>query len=108
MFNAMEGLNDTCERIAGLSLAGENRGELFNPNVASSRLMFPNGSSSRIGVSRRTKRDTAACRNTFSSVYATTEDRQDRVPPRGLAMRMVLFREYLASLDRWSMGKDRW
>src|SRR5919201_118634 len=23
MFNAMEGLNDTCERIAGLSLAGE-------------------------------------------------------------------------------------
>src|SRR4029077_2465226 len=23
MFNAMEGLNDTCERVAGLSLAGE-------------------------------------------------------------------------------------
>jgi hypothetical protein len=27
---------------------------------------------------------------------------------RAVAMRMVLFREYLASLDRWSMGKDRW
>jgi hypothetical protein len=25
-----------------------------------------------------------------------------------VAMRMVLFREYLASLDRWSMGQDRW
>jgi hypothetical protein len=25
-----------------------------------------------------------------------------------VAMRMVLFREYLASLDRWAMGKDRW
>jgi hypothetical protein len=27
---------------------------------------------------------------------------------RAVAMRMVLFREYLASLDRWAMGQDRW
>jgi hypothetical protein len=39
--------------------------------------------------------------------YATTEERQDRAR-RAVAMRMVLFREYLASLDRWSMGKGRW
>jgi len=43
----------------------------------------------------------------FLKRYATTEDRQDRVR-RAVAMRMVLFREYLASLDRWSMGQDRW
>ena len=34
-------------------------------------------------------------------------DTQDRVR-RAVAMRMVLFREYLTSLDRWAMGKDRW
>ena len=33
--------------------------------------------------------------------------RQDRVR-RAVAMRMVLFREYLASLDRWAMGKASW
>jgi hypothetical protein len=39
--------------------------------------------------------------------YATTPERQDRVR-RAVAMRMVLFREYLASLDRWAMGKSEW
>jgi hypothetical protein len=43
----------------------------------------------------------------FLKRYATDGDRQDRVR-RAVAMRMVLFREYLASLDRWSMGQDRW
>ncbi|HXF77046.1 MAG TPA: hypothetical protein VNN13_13185, partial [Methylomirabilota bacterium] len=43
----------------------------------------------------------------FLKRYAATEDRRDRVR-RAVAMRMVLFREYLASLDRWAMGQDRW
>jgi hypothetical protein len=43
----------------------------------------------------------------FLRHYATTEDRQDRAR-RAVAMRMVLFREYLSSLDRWVMGKASW
>jgi hypothetical protein len=39
--------------------------------------------------------------------YATTEERQEGAR-RAVAMRLTLFREYLNSLDRWAMGKDRW
>ena len=39
--------------------------------------------------------------------YAATDEKQDAAR-RAVAMRLVLFREYLASLDRWAMGKDRW
>ena len=28
--------------------------------------------------------------------------------PRAVAMRLVLFREYLASLDRWALGRAAW
>jgi hypothetical protein len=38
---------------------------------------------------------------------ANTEESQDTAR-RAVAMRLVLFREYLNSLDRWAMGKDRW
>ena len=43
----------------------------------------------------------------FLKCYAVSPERQDRVR-RAVAMRMVLFREYLASLDRWAMGKGEW
>jgi hypothetical protein len=39
--------------------------------------------------------------------YAVSAERQDAAR-RAVAMRLVLFREYLDSLDRWAMGKDRW
>ena len=39
--------------------------------------------------------------------YAITEERQEAAR-RAVAMRLVLFREYLNSLDRGAMGKDRW
>ena len=39
--------------------------------------------------------------------YATNEIQQEAAR-RAVAMRLVLFREYLASLDRWAMGTDRW
>ena len=38
---------------------------------------------------------------------ATTPERQDAAR-RAVAMRLVLFREYLASLDRWVLGKAPW
>jgi hypothetical protein len=39
--------------------------------------------------------------------YATTGEKQDAAR-HAVAVRPVLFREYLDSLDRWAMGKDRW
>jgi hypothetical protein len=43
----------------------------------------------------------------FLRRYATTDERRERAR-RAVAMRMFLFREYLASLDRWALGTDRW
>lgn len=106
MFNAMEGLNETCERIAGFSLAGESVANyliqicLKSPDVPE-WIKQPY---------RRITEDEAghgSVPQQFLRRYAITEERQERAR-RAVAMRMVLFREYLASLDRWAMGKDRW
>jgi hypothetical protein len=43
----------------------------------------------------------------FFKRYATVDDRQYR-GRRDAAMRMVLFCEHLASLDRWAMENGRW
>jgi hypothetical protein len=106
MFNAMEGLADTCERIAALSLAGETVANyliqrcLESPDVPE-------------WIKQPYRRITAdeeghgSAPIDFLKRYASSEERQDRVR-RAVAMRMVLFREYLASLDRWAMGRDRW
>lgn len=106
MFNAMEGLNDTCERIAGFSLAGETvanhliRMCLSSPDVPEwIKQPYRKITEDEAGHGTVPQR--------FLARYATTEERQDRVR-RAVAMRMVLFREYLASLDRWAMGQDRW
>lgn len=106
MFNAMEGLGDTCERIAGFSFAGETVANfliqmcLKSPDVPE-WIKHPY---------RRITQDEeghGSVPQEFLKRYATTEERQDRVR-RAVAMRMVLFREYLASLDRWATGRDRW
>jgi len=106
MFNAMEGLNETCERIAGLSLAGETVANyliqlcLRSPDVPEwIKQPYRRITQDEEGHGRAPQE--------FLKRYATTEERQDRVR-RAVAMRMVLFREYLASLDRWAMGQDRW
>ena len=39
--------------------------------------------------------------------YATTDDLQDSAR-RAVAMRMTLFGEYLASLDRWVLRGEAW
>jgi 1,2-phenylacetyl-CoA epoxidase catalytic subunit len=106
MFNAMEGLNDTCERMAGLSLAGETVANyliqmcLKSPDV-------PEWIKQPYRRITQDEEGHGSVPQEFLKRYATTEERQDRVR-RAVAMRMVLFREYLASLDRWAMGKDRW
>jgi len=106
MFNAMEGLNDTCERVAGLSLAGETVAYYLIQMC----LQSPSVPEWIKQPYRRITEDEAehgSIPQKFLKQYATTPDRQDRVR-RAVAMRMVLFREYLASLDRWAMGKAVW
>jgi len=106
MFNAMEGLNDTCERLAGLSLAGETVAYYLIQMC----LKSPSVPDWIKQPYRRITEDEAehgSIPQEFLKRYATTAERQDRVR-RAVAMRMVLFREYLASLDRWAMGKAAW
>jgi len=106
MFNAMEGLADTCERIAGLSLAGETVANyliqmcLKSPSV-------PEWIKQPYRRITEDEEGHGSIPRLFLKRYATTAERQDRVR-RAVAMRMVLFREYLASLDRWAMGKAAW
>jgi 1,2-phenylacetyl-CoA epoxidase catalytic subunit len=106
MFNAMEGLNETCERIAGLSLAGETVANyLIQICLKSSDV--PEWIKQPYRRITEDEEGHGSAPREFLKRYATTEERQDRVR-RAVAMRMVLFREYLASLDRWATGKDRW
>ena len=106
MFNAMEGLNDTCERIAGLSLAGETVANYLIQMCLNSPAV-PEWIKQPYRRITQDEEGHGSVPQEFLKRYATTEERQDRVR-RAVAMRMVLFREYLASLDRWAMGKDRW
>jgi rubrerythrin len=106
MFNAMEGLADTCERLAGLSLAGETVANY----LISLCLKSPSVPEWIKQPYRRITQDEeghGSVPQEFLKRYATTPERQDRVR-RAVAMRMVLFREYLGSLDRWAMGKAEW
>jgi len=106
MFNAMEGLNDTCERLAGLSLAGETVAYYLIQMCLKSPAV-PDWIKQPYRRITQDEEGHGSVPQEFLKRYATTEEHQDRVR-RAVAMRMVLFREYLASLDRWAMGKDRW
>jgi 1,2-phenylacetyl-CoA epoxidase catalytic subunit len=106
MFNAMEGLNETCERIAALSLAGETVANYLIQMCLKSP-QVPEWIKQPYRRITQDEEGHGSVPQQFLKRYATTEERQDRVR-RAVAMRMVLFREYLASLDRWAMGRDRW
>jgi len=106
MFNAMEGLNDTCERIAGFSLAGETVAN----HLIQLCLKSPDVPEWIKQPYRKITEDEAghgSVPQLFLKRYAVTEALRDRVR-RAVAMRMDLFREYLASLDRWALGLSRW
>ena len=64
MFNAMEGLNETCERIAGLSLAGETVANYLIQMCLKSPAV-PEWINSPIAASPRTKKAMAVCRRDF-------------------------------------------
>jgi 1,2-phenylacetyl-CoA epoxidase catalytic subunit len=106
MFNAIEGLSDTCERIAGFSLAGETVANyliqmcLKSPSV-------PDWIKEPYRRITEDEEGHGSVPQIFLKRYATTAERQERAR-RAVAMRMVLFREYLASLDRWAMGTAEW
>jgi rubrerythrin len=106
MFNAMEGLNSTCERIAALSLAGETVANYLIQMCLKSPAV-PDWIKQPYRRITADEEGHGSAPQEFLKLYATSEDVQDRVR-RAVAMRMVLFREYLASLDRWATGKDRW
>ena len=106
MFNAMEGLNETCERIAGLSVAGETVANYLIQMCLKSPAV-PEWIKEPYRRITADEEGHGSVPQEFLRRYAITDERQDRVR-RAVAMRMVLFREYLASLDRWSLGQDRW
>jgi 1,2-phenylacetyl-CoA epoxidase catalytic subunit len=106
MFNAMEGLNDTCERLAALSLAGETVANYLIQKCLKSPEV-PEWIKQPYQRITEDEEGHGSAPQQFLKRYATTEERRDRVR-RAVAMRMVLFREYLSSLDRWAVGKDRW
>jgi hypothetical protein len=106
MFNALEGLKDTCQRIAGFSLAGEavatylTQKSLEAPSVPE----WIKQPYRRITVDEEGH---GTLPQEFLKRYAATAEIQDAAR-RAVAMRLVLFREYLSSLDRWAMGKATW
>ncbi len=106
MFNAMEGLNNTCERIAAFSLAGETVANYLIQMCLKSPAV-PEWIKEPYRRITEDEEGHGSAPQEFLRRYATNEEVQDRVR-RAVAMRMVLFREYLASLDRWAMGKDQW
>ena len=106
MFNALEGLTDTCQRIAGFSLAGES----VATYLIQKSLQAPSVPEWIKQPYRRITTDEESHGSVPQEAlkrYATTPERQDSAR-RAVAMRLVLFGEYLSSLDRWSMGKGPW
>jgi 1,2-phenylacetyl-CoA epoxidase catalytic subunit len=106
MFNAIEGLSETCQRIAGFSLAGEAVATyLTRKSLEASSV--PDWIKQPYRKITEDEEGHGSAPQEILKRYATSEERQE-AGRRAVAMRLVLFREYLASLDRWAMGKDRW
>ena len=106
MFNAMEGLRDSCQRLAGFSMGGEGVANyliekcLAAPSVpdwikAPYKRILADEEGHGSGPEEILER------------YATTPELQDATR-RAVAMRLVLMREYLGSLDRWAMNEAEW
>ena len=105
MFNAIEGLTDTCQRMAGFSLAGEAVATYLTRKCLQSAAV-PDWIKQPYRKIARDEEGHASIPQEILLRYATTEERQEAAR-RAVAMRLILFREYLSSLDRWAMGKDR-
>ena len=106
MFNAIEGLADTCQRMAGFSLAGEGVATYLTQKCLQAATV-PEWIKQPYRRIARDEEGHGSIPQEILQRYATTEGRQEAAR-RAVAMRLTLFREYLNSLDRWAMGKDRW
>jgi 1,2-phenylacetyl-CoA epoxidase catalytic subunit len=106
MFNAIEGLTDTCQRMAGFSLAGEAVATYLTQKSLQASTV-PEWIKQPYRRITQDEEGHGSIPEKILQRYAITGERQE-VARRAVAMRLVLFREYLNSLDRWAMGKDRW
>ena len=106
MFNAIEGLTDTCQRMAGFSLAGEAVATYLTRKCLQATTV-PDWIKQPYRRIAQDEEGHGSIPQEILQRYATTEQRQEAAR-RAVAMRLMLFREYLNSLDRWAMGKDRW
>jgi 1,2-phenylacetyl-CoA epoxidase catalytic subunit len=106
MFNAIEGLTDTCQRMAGFSLAGEAVATYLTQKSLKASTV-PDWIKQPYRKITQDEEGHGSIPQEILQRYAITEERQEAAC-RAVAMRLVLFREYLNSLDRWAMGKDRW
>jgi rubrerythrin len=106
MFNAIEGLTDTCQRMAGFSLAGEAVATYLTRKCLQAATV-PDWIKQPYRSIAQDEEGHGSIPQEILQRYATTEERQEAAR-RAVAMRLTLFREYLDSLDRWAMGKDRW
>lgn len=106
MFNAIEGLGNTCQRMAGFSLAGETVATFLTQKC----LQAPGVPNWIKDPYQKITQDEAGHGSIPQQVlkrYAVSDELQDQAR-RAVAMRLVLFKEYLNSLDRWALGNDRW
>ena len=106
MFNAIEGLSDTCQRVAGFSLAGEAVATYLTQKCLQAESV-PEWIKQPYRRITEDEEGHGSMPQAILKRYATTAEKQDGAR-RAVAMRLVLFREYLNSLDRWAMGQDRW
>ena len=106
MFNAIEGLTDTCQRMAGFSLAGEAVATYLTQKCLQAATV-PDWIKQPYQRIAQDEEGHGSIPQGILLRYATTEERQEGAR-RAVAMRLTLFREYLNSLDRWAMAKDRW
>src|SRR5687767_6741236 len=106
MFNAIEGLTDTCQRMAGFSLAGEAVATYLTQKCLHASTV-PDWIKQPYRKITQDEEGHGSIPEKILQRYAITGERQETAR-RAVAMRLVLFREYLNSLDRWAMGKDRW
>src|SRR5439155_20852515 len=82
MFNAMEGLNETCERIAGLSLAGETVANYLIQMCRKSPAV-PEWIKQRYRRITEDEEGNGSMPQEVLKRYATSEHRQDRVRGAG-------------------------
>jgi 1,2-phenylacetyl-CoA epoxidase catalytic subunit len=106
MFNAIEGLTDTCQRMAGFSLAGEAVATYLTQKSLQASTV-PDWIKQPYRRITQDEEGHSSIPQTILQRYAITGERQESAR-RAVAMRLVLFREYLNSLDRGAMGVDRW